>query len=265
VKFAQNRPVVIRTLDLGADKIPRGYRYLAKEGMNPALGLRSVRLSLRDLPLFKTQLRAIFRAAVHGDVRIMFPLISTLLEWRQAKMIVGDVLEDLEERGVDFNPNIPLGMMVEVPAAAILAEEFAEEVDFFSIGTNDLIQYTLAVDRSDPAVSTLYNSSDPSILRLIKMVVQAADKKNIPVTVCGQMSSDLKSIPLLVGMGIRQVSATPLAIPEVKEVIRHLTIERAEEITAHAMTIDVARDVESYLRGELYKICPELFDEEMPL
>ncbi|MCA9015001.1 MAG: phosphoenolpyruvate--protein phosphotransferase [Planctomycetaceae bacterium] len=265
VQAAQNRPIVIRTLDLGADKIPRGYRHLAKEGMNPALGLRSVRLSLRDLPLFKTQLRAIFRAAVHGDVRIMFPLISTLLEWRQAKMIVGDVLEDLEERGVDFNPNIPIGMMVEVPAAALLAEEFAEEVDFFSIGTNDLIQYTLAVDRSDPAVSSLYNSSDPSILRLIKMVVEAAQKKNIPVTVCGQMSSDLKSIPLLAGLGIRQISATPLAIPEVKEVIRHLTIARAEEIAAHALTIDVARDVESYLRGELYKICPDLFDEELPL
>ena len=265
VQAAKNRPIVIRTLDLGADKIPRGYRHLAKEGMNPALGLRSVRLSLRDLPLFKTQLRAIFRAAVHGDVRIMFPLISTLLEWRQAKMIVGDVLEDLEERGVEFNPNIPIGMMVEVPAAALLAEEFAEEVDFFSIGTNDLIQYTLAVDRSDPAVSSLYNSSDPSILRLIKMVVEAAHKKNIPVTVCGQMSSDLKSIPLLTGLGIRQISTTPLAIPEVKEVIRQLTIPRAEEIAAHAMTIDVARDVESYLRGELYKICPDLFDEELPL
>ena len=250
-------PVVIRTLDLGADKIPSGYEEL-DVGQNPMLGLRSIRLSLRNLPTFKTQLRAILRAGVHGQVRIMFPLVSSLLEFRQAKMIVQDVMEDLEEENVPFSRDIPVGMMVEVPSAALLAHEFAREVDFFSIGTNDLIQYTLACDRADPAVANLYRSGDPSILRLIRGVLTAAKEFDRPVTVCGQMSSDPKFIPLLIGMGLRQLSAAPFAIPELKEVVRSLTIPQAEEIAAHAESLDLARDVESFLRGELHKLCPEL-------
>ncbi len=250
--------VVIRTLDLGADKIPGPYSHLATETQNPVLGLRSIRLSLQNLPLFKTQLRAILRAATHGDVRIMFPLVSTLLELRQAKMILQDVMEDLEEEGVPFKRDVPLGMMVEVPAAALMAEEFAREVDFFSIGTNDLIQYTLAVDRSNPGVANLYSSGDPSILRLIRRVITAGKKHNIPVTICGQMSSDPKYIPLLIGMGLRRLSVTPHAIPELKEVIRSINVPQAEEIAAHVETLDVSRDVENYLRGELKKICPDL-------
>jgi phosphoenolpyruvate-protein phosphotransferase (PTS system enzyme I) len=253
-----NRPVVIRTLDLGADKVPISFNKPVPQDINPVLGLRSIRLSLKNLPLFKTQLRAILRAAVLGDVRIMFPLVSSLLEYRQARMILSDVIEDLEEEGVPFKREIPVGMMVEVPAAALLAEEFAREVDFFSIGTNDLIQYTLAVDRSNPAVANLYRPGDPSILRMIRLVVAAGKKYDRPVTVCGQMSSDPKFIPLLVGMGLRQLSVTPHAIPELKEVIRNLTIPQAEEIAAHAESLDVARDVENYLRGELKKICPDL-------
>lgn len=255
-----SQPVVIRTLDLGADKMPGQLRAEYPHGINPALSVRSIRLSLTHLELFKTQLRAILRAAVHGDLRIMFPLVSTLLEFRQARMILGDVLEDLDEQGVEYNRDVPVGMMVEVPSAAVLAEEFAREVDFFSIGTNDLIQYTLAVDRGDAQVANLYRAGDPSILKLIRNVITAARKYHIPVSVCGQMSSDPLFIPLLVGMGLRQLSVTPHAIPELKEVIRNLTIAKAERIASRAESMEVARDVESYLRGELKKICPESAD-----
>jgi phosphotransferase system enzyme I (PtsI) len=252
------RPVVIRTLDLGADKVPGTMRELFELGSNPELGLRSIRVSLDNQDLFKTQLRAVLRAAVGADVRIMFPLISSLSEWRLAKMILQDVKEDLEEEGVEFNGAIPVGIMVEVPSVAWMADEFAREVDFFSIGTNDLIQYTLAADRSDPSVAKYYNAADPAILRTIRAVVDAADKRQLPVTVCGQMSSDPKAVPLLVGMGLRQLSTTPHAIPEVKEVIRSLTIARARDVASHALQMEVARDVDAYLRGELKKICPDL-------
>ena len=253
-----DRQVTIRTLDIGADKMPETMGDLAPDVVNPQLGLRSVRLSLHNIPLFKKQLRAILRAAVHGDVRVMFPLVSNLLELRQARMILGDVMDDLEEQQVPFRRDVQVGIMIEVPAAVMLAEEFAREVDFFSIGTNVLIQYTLAVDRTDPSVADLYRSGDPSILRLIRKVVSAAAKHDVAVTVCGQMSSDPVFISLLVGMGIRQFSSTPHAIPEIKEVIRNLTIEHAEQIAAHALTLDLARDVENYLRGELHRICPDL-------
>ncbi|HEY4258910.1 MAG TPA: phosphoenolpyruvate--protein phosphotransferase [Schlesneria sp.] len=257
LKAFPDEPVVIRTLDLGSDKMPGPLRAIYPNSVNPALSIRSIRLSLKHLELFKTQLRAVLRAAVLGDLRIMFPMISTLLEFRQARMILCDVAEDLEEQGVPYRGDVPVGMMVEVPAAAVMAEEFAREVDFFSLGTNDLIQYTLAVDRADQAVAGLYRSGDPSIIRLIRMVVEAGKNNNIPVSVCGQMSSDPMFIPLLVGLGIRQISVTPHAIPELKEVIRNLTIERAVSIAERASSLEVARDVENYLWGELKKLCPE--------
>ncbi|MCA9095298.1 MAG: phosphoenolpyruvate--protein phosphotransferase, partial [Planctomycetaceae bacterium] len=244
--------------DLGADKLPRSMRAVSREMDNPFLGLRSLRLSLQNLPLFKTQLRAILRASVHGNIRIMFPLVSTLLELRQAKMILSDVMEDLDYQGVPFSREIPVGMMVEVPSAALMADEFAREVDFFSIGTNDLIQYTLAVDRSNTQVAHLFSSGDPSVLRLLERIVNAARRASIPVTVCGQMSSDPIYSALLLGLGVRQLSVTPHVIPEIKDVVRHLSITQAESIAAHALTLDVARDVESYLRGELKKLCPDL-------
>ena len=253
-----DRPVVIRTLDLGADKVPASADYQPTQSANPVLGLRSIRLSLANLPLFKTQLRAILRAAVNGNISIMFPLISTLLELRQAKMIVSDVMEDLEEQGIPFQRDVPLGMMVEVPSAALMVDEFAREVDFLSIGTNDLIQYTLAADRSDPAVAALYNSGDPSILRLIAKILDVGKKRNVPVTVCGQMSADPKFLPLLVGLGLRQFSVTPHAIPELKEVVRNITIPQAEKIAEHAKSLDLARDVENYLRDEFNSLCPDL-------
>ncbi len=255
------RECVIRTLDLGADKIP-SFGGMAAEATNPALGLRSIRLSLQDIAGFKTQLRAILRAAVKapaGSVKIMFPLVSSLYEFRQAKMVVRDVMDDLDDAGEPFQRYVPLGMLVVVPSAAILAEEFAAEVDFFSVGTNDLIQYTLAVDRGDPAVSSHYRTGDPAILRLIEMVVAAAEnsERKIPVTVCGQMSSDPKFLPLLIGLGIRRISVTPHSIPELKAVIRRLTISKSKDIATHAKWLGLSRVIDNYLQGELFKICPQ--------
>lgn len=255
----QNEPVVIRTLDLGADKLPRSVQKYAGEMANPFLGLRSLRLCLQNRPLFTIQLRALLRAAVYGDLWIMFPLVTTLNELRQAKYILNEVMDDLYEHEIPFKRNIPIGMMVEVPSAAILAADFAKEVDFFSIGTNDLIQYTLAVDRSNQTVANLYSPVDPAVLRLIKMVVDAAKDNNVSVTVCGQMSSVPVYVPLLVGMGLRRLSVNPSSLPEVKEVIRHINVPQAEEIAQKALNdFDVARDIETYLRGELKRICPDL-------
>ena len=255
----QNEPVVIRTLDLGADKLPRSIQPYAGEMANPFLGLRSLRLCLQNRPLFKIQLRALLRAAVYGDLWIMFPLVTTLHELRQAKYLLNEVMDELYEQEVPFKKNIPIGMMVEVPSAAILAAEFAKEVDFFSIGTNDLIQYTLAVDRSNQTVADLYSPVDPAILRLIQMVVQAGKQHNISVTVCGQMSSSPIYAPLLVGMGLRRLSVNPSSVPEIKEVIRHINVPQAEEIAQYVLAnFDVARDIETYLRGELKRICPDL-------
>ena len=159
--------------------------------------------------MFRTQLRAILRASALGNLQVMFPLISTLLELRQAKMVLADVMEDLDEHGIEFNRNMPVGMMVEVPAAVMMIDRFVEEVDFLSIGTNDLIQYTLAVDRSNKDVVGLYNPADPAVLRLISMAIEAADKKPIPINMCGQMSGNPTYTMLLLGLGLRHFSVTP--------------------------------------------------------
>ncbi len=253
------RPLVIRTLDLGADKFPSHAG--AHPERNPFLGLRSVRLCLQNLALFKTQLRAILRASAFGDVRIMFPMISTLLELRQCKMILAEVKEDLEEEGVAFNAGVPVGTMIEVPSAAILAEPLAREVDFFSIGTNDLIQYTLAADRNNEAVAGLYNAGDPAVLRLIDSVVRAARKNGTAVTVCGEMSGEPLYTLLLLGLGLRHLSVAPHSIPEVKKLIRSATLDAAVETAREALRLDTARDVNNYLREQTRRILPSSKDD----
>ncbi len=253
------RPVVIRTLDLGADK----FLHIAdpnRHERNPFLGLRSVRLCLRNLPLFKTQMRAILRASAFGDVRIMFPMVSTLLELRQCKMILAEVKEDLEEERIPFNRNIPVGTMIEVPSAALLSHQMAKEVDFFSIGTNDLVQYTLAADRTNEAVASLYNPADPAVLRLIELVLSAAEQHNVEVSICGEMSGEPIYTMLLLGMGLRRLSVTPHNIPEIKKVIRSITIEEAKEVAREAMQFETARDVTNYLREQTRRILPEVIN-----
>jgi phosphotransferase system enzyme I (PtsI) len=256
-QLGSQRPVVIRTLDVGADKFETSSEAVAHE-RNPFLGLRSIRLCLRNLTLFKTQMRAILRASASGDVRIMFPMVSTLLELRQCKMILAEVKEDLEEEGVPFNRQLPVGTMIEVPSAAILADEMAREVDFFSIGTNDLIQYTLAADRTNENVANLYSPGDPAVLRLIRLVVTAAKKHDIDVNLCGEMSGEPIYTLLLMGMGLRQFSVTPHNIPEIKKIIRSVSLEEATLVAEEALRLETARDVNNYLRDQTRRILPEV-------
>lgn len=250
------RPVVIRTLDLGADKFATNTE--ATEERNPFLGLRSVRLCLRNLTLFKTQLRAILRASAFGDVRLLFPMVSTLLELRQCKMILAEVKEDLQDEGIAFNDKLPVGTMIEVPSAALLADLLAREVSFFSIGTNDLTQYTLAADRTNELVAYLYSPGDPAVLRLIDGVVQAAARHNIEVNVCGEMSGEPIYTLLLLGMGLRQLSVTPHNIPEIKKIIRSVTLEEAKLVAREALSLETARDVNNYLREQTRRVLPEV-------
>jgi len=256
VEAMGDKPVTIRTFDLGADKVP----HLPKpeDERNPFLGLRSIRLALRNLPLFRRQLRAMLRASALGNVRIMFPLVSTLLELRQAKMVLGDVMEDLDEHDIEYRRDVPVGMMVEVPAAVMMIDQFVEEVDFLSIGTNDLVQYTLAVDRSNKDVVALYNSVDPAVLKLISMAIEAADRKSVPINLCGQMSGSPIYTMLLLGLGLRRFSVTPAVMPEIKNVCRHVTIEQCKAVAARVMEMENARDIKNYIKEELKKRVPEM-------
>ncbi len=235
VREMNGRPVVIRTLDLGADKMGQ-----------------------RPLDLFRPQLRAVLRAAVHGDVRVMFPLITTIAELRQARMLLNVVAEDLNEAGIPYRSDIPVGMMVEVPAAVIMLDRFVKEVDFLSIGTNDLAQYTLAVDRSNEYVADLYQSCDPAVLRLIASSVKVADANQTPLAVCGEMSSNPGRALLLIGLGVRNLSVPPSSLHRVKKAIRSVTLKQCVQIAERAMTFEAARDVDLYLQDRLSALAPEL-------
>ncbi len=252
------RPVTIRTLDLGADKFTQARSSTPER--NPFLGCRSIRFCLQHLSLFKTHLRAILRATPYGDVRVMFPLITNVMELRQAKMVLHDVMEDLEEEGIPFDPDTPVGIMIEVPSVALMAKAFVPEVDFVSIGTNDLIQYTLAVDRSNEYVANLYSSAHPAVVRLIKNIIRAAQRGGIDASCCGEMAGEPEFVPLLLGMGLRTLSMTPQAIPETKQVVRSVSIEQCEKIARRVASYDSEREVINYLRRETRKLVPEAFD-----
>jgi phosphotransferase system enzyme I (PtsI) len=256
VRSLEGRPVTIRTLDLGADKLAC-YRSAGYAEPNPALGLRSLRLSLRDLDLFRTQLRAILRASALGDVRIMFPLVATLGEFRQARDVLQQVAAELTAEGIAIRPDLPVGIMVEVPAAAVLADQLAKEVDFFSIGTNDLIQYTLAVDRTNETVADLYNAADPAVLRLIAMVIEAARPRGLAVTVCGTMGGEPLYTMLLLGLGLIQLSMPPHQLPEVKRVIRGIAMEQARSLAAEALRQETSQAVVTLLQGALRAALPD--------
>jgi phosphotransferase system enzyme I (PtsI) len=253
------QPVVIRTLDLGADKFTLPSWNVHPE-RNPFLGVRSIRLCLQNLALFKTQLRAILRASAFGDVRLMFPMIGTLMELRQCKFILNDVREELQEERKDYNPKLPVGTMIEVPSAALIADQLAREVDFFSIGTNDLVQYTLAADRTNEHVAGLYSPADPAVLKLIQQVIAAASRHDIQVNICGEMSGDPIFTLLLLGMGLRQLSLTPVNIPEIKTIIRAVTLADAVRVAEEALRLDTARDVMNYLRDQTRRLVPAVVD-----
>lgn len=253
------QPMVVRTLDLGADKFHLSSWNIAPE-RNPFLGVRSIRLCLRNLTLFKTQLRAILRASAYGNVRIMFPMISTLMELRHCKLVLREVREDLDDEGLAYNRHLPVGTMIEVPSAAIIADQLAREVDFFSIGTNDLVQYALAADRTNENVAGLYNPADPAVLRLIRMVIDAAQKQGIEVNICGEMSGDPIFTLLLLGLGLRQLSLTPHNIPEIKTLIRAATLADAHRVVDEAYRLETARDVQNCLRDNTRRLLPDVVD-----
>jgi phosphoenolpyruvate-protein phosphotransferase (PTS system enzyme I) len=259
IRKVGGRPIVIRTLDLGADKYVPWQKRDAED--NPFLGCRSIRLCLANLDMFKVQLRAILRASVLGDVRIMFPMISTPMELRQSRMVLRDVMEELDEENVPYNPYLPVGMMIEVPSAALMAATYAKECDFFSIGTNDLIQYTLAVDRGNQRVAGLYTGAHPAVLSLIRNVIRVGNRANISVSLCGELGADIEFAILLVGMGLRTLSITPHSIPEVKKVIRSIDLTEAQKVARRVMSFEHSQQILSYLRDETRKVIPEAYGE----
>lgn len=235
------RPLIIRTLDIGGDKqVP--YLDIGTE-LNPFLGWRAIRLCLARSDLFKTQLRAILRAGYERNVRVMFPMIADVEELRQAKAILSQVRDELKAKGVPFAPDIEVGIMVEVPSAALMADVLAQEVDFFSIGTNDLIQYTMACDRTNEKVSYLYEPLHPALLRLIKGVIDAAHKAGKWVGMCGEMAGDREAIPILLGLGLDEFSMNATAIPEAKKIIRSLSLAEAQELVARVLAMPTADEV----------------------
>lgn len=258
VRLLKGKPLTIRTLDLGADKYTQ--EQAEEPERNPFLGLRSIRYCLANIPMFKVQLRAILRAAALGPVKVMFPLITTHDEFRRAKFLLNDVADDLAEEGIAHDRNVPVGMMVEVPAAALMADHFAQQADFFSIGTNDLVQYTLAVDRGNGSVADMYNPAHPAVIKLIKTTIDAANAHKVPVSCCGESAGDLVLTMLLLGLGLRTLSATHSSLASVKRLIRSVTIAQCVEVAEKAVTIDSDVAVLAYLRDVTRKIIPDAFD-----
>ena len=255
VDAIDGKPMVVRTLDLGSDKMLT--EKSPEEERNPCLGLRSIRLSLRQLPMFRTQLRAILRASSRGDVRVMFPLVSTIIELRQARLVLADVMEDLAEHDIDFNPKLKIGIMVETPAAAMMLDAFIEEVDFVSVGTNDLIQYTLAVDRGNKDVADLYSACDPAVIRLLKKSLDIAADAGVSASVCGQMSGSVMYTQLLLGLGLRELSVPAAAIPEIKQAVRSVSIADCQAVAKRVLEMNSARDVKAFLRDQKRRLLAE--------
>jgi len=255
-RLVKPNAVIIRTLDIGGDKF-RSEDTTPQE-VNPFLGFRAIRFCLANVDIFEAQLRAILRASAEGNVKIMYPMISGVAEVVQANDILRQVMHDLKKEGVAFDEHIQVGAMIEIPSAALTAEMIAPEVDFFSIGSNDLIQYTMAVDRVNEKVANLYEPTHPAILRLIRSVVEAAHNNEIWVGVCGEMAGEPLFAPLLLGMGIDELSAAASSLPRVKEVIRRLTLREAQELAAASLHTNSGREVLAMLNALLQRVDPDL-------
>lgn len=256
---AGNDPVTIRTMDIGGDKLHS--RIVRSVEQNPFLGLRGIRLCLRERrDLFDTQLRALMRAGVHGNMQIMLPMVCCMDELMETKEIIRELQKELSERKVPFADSIPLGVMIETPAAAMIADYFAREADFFSIGTNDLIQYTMVADRSNERVSHLYRPGHPAVLRLIKHTVEEAVKQNIPVSVCGQTAEDISMIPLLIGLGVNELSMSPGSMPVIKRLVRKLSMHECAELVDKVLCSENSTEAIEMSRAVIRREAPELAD-----
>jgi phosphoenolpyruvate-protein phosphotransferase (PTS system enzyme I) len=242
-------PVVIRTLDLGGDKPMAGQAHLFPKEDNPFLGYRAIRFCLDNLEIFKSQLRAILRASAHGDVKLMYPMISGREELARANAVLAECKEELKAKKIPFNSGLQVGSMIEIPSAAITADLLAKDCDFFSIGTNDLIQYLLAVDRVNDRIAHLYEPTHPAVLRMLKFIIDEAHKNKIKVSVCGEMAGDSIYTPLLLGLGIDDLSMTPPLIPAVKYLVRSMKLSDAKALADKALTLTSAK--------EIYALCDE--------
>jgi phosphotransferase system enzyme I (PtsI) len=260
IQVADPKPVTIRTLDINGDKyLSSGF---GRREENPALGLRGIRWCLQRPDVFHTQLRAILRAAVHGNVRIMLPMVSTLSEVIESKKALAAAAESLEKEGLPYRKDIPLGVLIEVPSAVVMADLMAEEVDFFSIGTNDLIQYALAIDRGNKDVSHLFQPLDPAILRLLKHISDVAAEKDIAVYMCGEMAGYAIHTPLLLGLGLKELSMNPQSIPGVKQMIRSIELKSTRSLVDEALEMKSAEKVYQLLRQKYSSIVDQINQTE---
>jgi len=257
IQNADGQEITIRTLDLGYDKLSS--HHFHEDTINPAMGLRGIRLCFKQKEIFRQQLRGILRASHHGKVKILFPMISGVRDTRDAIGILNEIKNDLRRQDIPFDENIPVGVMIEVPSAAVIADLLAPEVDYFSVGTNDLIQYTLAVDRVNEHVSCFYEPLHPSILRLLQSTIEAAHGSGIPVSVCGEMAGEPLYTLVLLGLGIDQLSMNPISIPYIKKIIRSSTYKEARDIVARCLTFKVATEVEKYVAEEMHRRFPDDF------
>jgi phosphotransferase system enzyme I (PtsI) len=253
-------PVIIRTLDLGGDKFLSHLQVPSE--MNPFLGWRAIRFCLQQPEIFRAQLRAILRASAEGNVKIMYPMISCLEELLQANALVEDYKRELKAEGIPFNPALEIGAMIEIPSAAVAADSLAKRVKFFSLGTNDLIQYTLAVDRLNEKIAHLYQPTHPAILRLIKTTVDAGHKHGIWVGVCGEMAGDPLLTPLLLGLGVDELSVAPPSIPHIKYLIRRSKMSEAKELAAFALDCEDPQEILKRLNTYARGVAPSLFETQ---
>ena len=240
-----NKPIVIRTLDIGGDKELPYFEMEAE--MNPFLGYRAIRLCLDRKDIFKTQLRALYRASVHGKLRIMFPMISSLEELLDAKEVIKEVLKELDAENIAYSNDVEVGMMIEIPSAAVISDVLAKHVDFFSIGTNDLIQYTCAVDRMNQKISHLYNQFNPAVLRLIKMVIDNANKEGKWVGMCGESAGDQRMIPILLGFGLDEFSMSPISILPARKLITSLSYADMQKFADEVLAMGTAKEIKEYV------------------
>jgi phosphotransferase system enzyme I (PtsI) len=251
-------PVIIRSLDLGGDKFLSSLE--VPHEMNPFLGWRAIRFCLARVDVFKTQLRAVLRASIYGNLKAMYPMISNLVELRKANQILEECKKELRKERISFNPNLEMGAMIEIPSAALTSDALAKEVDFFSIGTNDLIQYALAVDRVNEKIAYLYEPTHPAILRLIQEVIQNGHKNKIWVGTCGEMSGDPAIAVLLTGLGIDHVSTSPLLLPKVKKAIRLVPFKVAKEVAEQSLRFSTGTEVQKFLRDKLKRYLKDLME-----
>ena len=252
LRKCKGKPVVLRTLDIGGDK--RLACMETPQEDNPFLGKRGLRLCLEETDLFLTQLRAALRASASGDLRIMFPMVGSMEDWRRAKRLVKKAMGQLEAEGIPYNPGIKLGIMIEVPSIAVLADWAAREVDFASIGTNDLCQYLMAADRMNPEVASYYQTFHPAMFRILRYIARAFEKEKKPLCVCGEMGGDPRGALALIGLGFRELSMNASGMAEIKRLINNISVKRAGELAEAVCALDSAEAAESLLTEEMERL-----------